>query len=142
MEPGLHCDDSGVVSIVSATGPLVTWQQPTFGQWRAVNAKVQQYAQHLEKVNKAARTVLDDSASKKDRDAAQKVLDTEGGDTVDVVAPLLRFMVETVPHEGPGLPDDTDEWPAWLALSPTTPIEVFNYWRKRPKPSGSTTPAT
>lgn len=140
-DPGLHCTDRGVVSIVGNDGePLVVWDQaPTFGQWRQVNAKIQQYATHLQRVNAAARTVLDDAATKKARDAAQKTLDN-AGDTVDAVAPLLRSLCDLVPASGPGLPDDTDDWPAWLVLSALTPIEVFNFWRRVPKRSGPTDP--
>ena len=34
------------------------------------------------------------------------------------------------------LPDDTDEWPAWLATDPNLPGRFLNHWQTSPKASG------
>lgn len=54
--------------------------------------------------------------------------------TVDI----LREMFAQV---GEPLPDDEEEWPAWLAADSTIPGEILNHWKSHPKASGATPPA-
>jgi hypothetical protein len=36
------------------------------------------------------------------------------------------------------LPEDSDEWPAWLATDPTLPSQIIGHWQAHPKASGDT----
>lgn len=134
----IECTPDGHVTISDGDGPIVTFARPTFGQWRGVGEKVRQYVEWFDRISAATKVVDDAEASKKDRDAAQKILDSEGAADVETVTvPLWRHLLDTVPHDG-DLPDDVDEWPAWLPIDMTAPIEAFNFWRHRPKVSGPT----
>ena len=136
MEPGLHVDDLGVVSIVDDDGKtLITWRRPKFGQWRAAVEKVNPYGEWLKRLTEAQRTLQNPDATPKERTAAEKVIDTDNKDTADAVEPMLRFLADAVPHEG-ALPDDRDDWPVWLLTDLLVPVEIVRWWQRRPKASG------
>ena len=140
MEPGIHADRLGIVTIVDDDGEqLVKFSRPKFGQWRAVNEHLRPYLEAITSLNDARRTLLVES-SDKDRKAARQLLDTEGKKpAVEVVEPMVRWILDAVPHEG-GLPESVDDWPTWLANDMMVPIDIAGYWTRRPKASGPTDP--
>ena len=52
----------------------------------------------------------------------------------DSTAPIVAEMFSQL---GDPLPDDTDDWPAWLAADSTLPGEILKHWRSNPKASGA-----
>lgn len=53
--------------------------------------------------------------------------------TIPVVAEMFAQL-------GDALPDDPDDWPAWLGADSTLPGEILKHWRNSPKASGPTPP--
>ena len=52
----------------------------------------------------------------------------------DQTAVVIAEMFSQI---GDPLPDDTDDWPAWLAADSTLPGEILKHWRSNPKASGA-----
>lgn len=48
-----------------------------------------------------------------------------------------KLTAEIFDQLGDPLPDDIEEWPAWLAVDVTLPGNILNHWRNVPKASGS-----
>ena len=55
----------------------------------------------------------------------------------EMTGPILAEMFAQL---GDPLPDDPDDWPAWLAADSTLPGEILKHWRNHPKASGPTPP--
>lgn len=134
MEPGINCDELGVVTIVDDNQEtMVTFKRPTFGQFRAVNDKVDEYRKALTDLRAAIQTTIDPDAKPADKKKAEQLQqDTEAS---EVIPPLLRYMVDAVPHEG-DLPEKVDDWPVWLVTDWFVPTEIIGHWTRRPKVSG------
>lgn len=49
----------------------------------------------------------------------------------------ISILAEMFSQVGDPLPDDPDEWPAWLAADGTLPGEILKHWRMNPKASGA-----
>ena len=48
----------------------------------------------------------------------------------------LEWTREVFAQLGDPLPDDADEWPAWLAADGTLPARIVAHWQTAPKASG------
>lgn len=55
----------------------------------------------------------------------------------DVTIPIVAEMFSQL---GDALPEDPDDWPAWLAADSTLPGEILKHWRNNPKASGAPAP--
>ncbi len=49
----------------------------------------------------------------------------------------VTILAEMFSQVGDPLPDDPDDWPAWLAADSSIPGEIIKHWRNNPKASGA-----
>lgn len=54
----------------------------------------------------------------------------------EVTSPIVAEMFAQL---GDPLPEDYDDWPAWLGADSTLPGEILKHWRNSPKASGAPT---
>lgn len=52
----------------------------------------------------------------------------------EVTTPIVAEMFAQL---GDPLPEDPDDWPAWLGADSTLPGEILKHWRNSPKASGA-----
>lgn len=52
----------------------------------------------------------------------------------------VSIITEMFAQLGDPLPDDPDDWPAWLAADSSLPGKILNHWKTHPKASGADGP--
>lgn len=148
-EEGIVFDPLGTVD--------VTFDAKTYHLGRP---KMRQFKHFTEALARATIEVTDEMARLQDAldDATAKYGDNEDTPEAQAVIDDLRerirafnrqpFYEHTTPivaemfeQLGDPLPDDPDDWPAWLAADHTLPGEILKHWRNHPKVSGAS-PAT
>ncbi len=108
--------------------------------------KLRQYRHHRDEI----RTLSKGAVSKFEE--MQEKLETlkEGGEAFEKLSAEITevsrnsFLLTSVPwlkavftDLGDALPDDEDDWPAWLAADQTIPTQIIEHWRTVPLAPGA-----
>ena len=122
-----------------------TLSRPKMGQWRyfsrrwseAIKEAGSQLTELLTKLD-AARALLEKSDNAKNRKAVADLSAEITGFNVQPLyewnIPWIREVFEQLGDKP--LPEDPDNWPAWLASDPALPNRIIGHWQAHPKASG------
>lgn len=123
--------------------------RPKMGQWRyfqrtwqeAIKAASTQLTDLTTKLDEA-RDLADAPDTPEKKAKAQKRLDALSDELrTTTVKPLYEWQIPwtrdvfTQLGDKP-LPEDSDEWPVWLASDPSLPNQIITHWQAHPKASG------
>lgn len=122
-----------------------TLTRPKMGQWRyfsrqwsqAIKAAGSQLNDLMAKLDEA-RALLEKADNAKNRKKVEELSEEITGFNV---SPLYEWNITWIREvfEQLGdkpLPDDSEDWPAWLAADPALPNEILRHWQAHPKASG------
>jgi hypothetical protein len=108
--------------------------------------KLRQYRHHRDQIRSLSATAITKL------EAMQEKLETlkEGGTAFEKLTTEITevsrnsFLLTSVPwlkavfeDLGDPLPDDEDDWPAWLAADQTIPTQIIEHWRTVPLAPGA-----
>lgn len=136
-EDTITFDPLGTVT-VEFDGNTYKLGRPKFGQWRYFSRKLTAMADesraHLDDLQRRAAEAEDSG----DVEAA-RVLGEEARAFArqPFYEQTIDWMKEAFAQVGDPLPDDEDDWPAWLAGDSGIPNQIVQHWRSAPKASGS-----
>lgn len=123
--------------------------RPKFRQFRYFTEKLEQASADLRAKTTTIEDDLADAKARYEDESAPEAraeirrLTGEIRSLLDVkfyelTRPILAEMFSQV---GDALPDDPDDWPAWLAADSTLPGEILKHWRTSPKASSEPPPS-
>lgn len=130
-------DPLGIVT-VTFDGNTYRLGRPKFGQWRYFQRKLNEMAEEsrlrLDELQRKAAEAED----AQDVDAA-RVLGEEARAFArqPFYERTIEWMREAFTQVGDPLPENVDDWPAWLAGDSSIPNAIIQHWRSAPKASGS-----
>jgi hypothetical protein len=125
-------DDEGTITINGLTSGPVVLSRPTLGQYRTLRDAYRQAHKAMQAGATQAESITKDKKKHTDEEAAQLLEELET---------LLEtwhhvFIALAASTLSKGLPEDTDEWPADLALDPIIPGRMLEHWRRVPLAHG------
>lgn len=133
MTEGITFDPAGTVT-VTFDDNTYKLKRPNFGQFRYFNRKYYGIVDDLTARLNEARDML---AGEPDEEAAAKgkqlLADLGTQPLHELTTPILAEMFSQV---GNALPEDPDDWPAWLVTDPSLMRQILEHWRTVPKASG------
>lgn len=145
MTEGIEYSDLGTVD-VTFDDKTYHLGRPKLRQWRYFTHRISEMTQHaqdtlnaLSAEAQAALAVLEedpDNPHAQQFAAEKEAALTEFARTpfYETSSTLVREMFDQL---GDPLPEDIDDWPAWLAADVSLPGQILAHWRKAPKASGS-----
>lgn len=123
--------------------------RPKMGQWRyfqrAWSEGIREAQSQLSELNAKyalAQERLDLAKTETAKKKAVKEAEALGEELREyTVKPLYEWQIpwtrEVFAQLGDQpLPEDSDEWPAWLATDPSLPNQIIAHWQAHPKASG------
>jgi hypothetical protein len=133
MSEGITYDPQGTVT-VTFDGNTYKLRRPTFGQFRYFNRKYYGIVDDLQSRLTEARDMLNNDPTEEDAERARAMLRDLGEHPLhELTTPVLAEMFSQV---GDPLPEDVDDWPAWLVTDPSLMRQILDHWRTVPKASG------
>lgn len=133
MSEGITFDPQGTVT-VTFDGNTYKLRRPTFGQFRYFNRKYYGIVDDLQSRLTEARDMLNSDPTEEDAERARAMLRDLGEHPLhELTTPVLAEMFTQV---GDPLPEDVDDWPAWLVTDPSLMRQILDHWRTVPKASG------
>ena len=133
MNEGITFDPQGTVT-VTFDGNTYRLRRPTFGQFRYFNRKYYGIVDDLQSRLTEARDMLNNDPTEEDAERARAMLRDLGETPLhELTTPVLAEMFTQV---GDPLPEDVDDWPAWLVTDPSLMRQILDHWRTVPKASG------
>lgn len=100
-------------------------------QLRDLRKQAQADTQHLSEMLER----LAENPSEEEAEQLQKEADEAAERRVEYSTPWTAGVVEQ--FSGKALPEDTGEWPAWLAMDLSIPAKILGHWRTVPLVSGA-----
>ncbi len=92
---------------------------------RAAITKVEEMQEHLETLKEGAPAF---------EKLTTEITEISGNSFLLTSVPWLKAVFEDL---GDPLPDDEDDWPAWLAADQTIPTQIIEHWRTVPLAPGA-----
>ena len=133
MSEGITYDPQGTVT-VTFDGNTYKLRRPNFGQFRYFNRKYYGIVDDLQSRLTEARDMLNNDPTEEDAERARAMLRDLGEHPLhELTTPVLAEMFTQV---GDPLPEDVDDWPAWLVTDPSLMRQILDHWRTVPKASG------
>lgn len=133
MSEGITYDPLGTVT-VQFDGNTYKLRRPTFGQFRYFNRAYHGIVDELQAKLMEARELLEGEPTEESAERGREMIRELGEHPLhELTAPVLAEMFAQV---GDALPDDSDEWPAWLVTDPSLMRQILDHWRTVPKASG------
>lgn len=133
MTEGITFDPAGTVT-VTFDDNTYKLKRPNFGQFRYFNRKYYGIVDDLSARLNEARAMLDGEPSEEDAEKARQMVRDLGATPLhELTTPVLAEMFSQV---GDPLPEDSDDWPAWLITDPSLMRQILDHWRTVPKASG------
>ncbi len=108
--------------------------------------KLRQYRHHRDEIRTLSTNALDTLTTMQDK---LETLKEDGPAFEKLTAEITEvgrnsFLLTSVPwlkavfeDLGDPLPDDEDDWPAWLAADQTIPTQIIEHWRTVPLAPGA-----
>lgn len=133
MSEGIEFDPLGSVT-VTFDDKSYRLGRPKMGQWRYFQRLLRDMSREAEATLTELREKVE-KASPKNQALAEAELRAFAEEP---------FYEKTIPWIGEvfkqlgdnPLPEDPDDWPAWLAADTGLPIQIVNHWKTTPKASG------
>jgi hypothetical protein len=136
MTEGITYDPQGTVT-VTFDGNTYKLRRPNFGQFRYFNRKYYGIVDDLQSRLTEAQDLLKKSREAEDPEGVERakamVRDLGATPLHEITTPVLAEMFTQV---GDPLPEDVDDWPAWLVTDPSLMRQILDHWRTVPKASG------
>ena len=133
MSEGITFDPQGTVT-VTFDGNTYRLRRPNFGQFRYFNRTYYGIVDDLAaRLNEAREMLAGEPDEETAERARQMVKDLGETPLHELTTPILAEMFTQV---GDPLPEDSDEWPAWLVTDPSLMRQILDHWRTVPKASG------
>lgn len=133
-------NDDGTIT-VNDDGTVYQLKVPRFGQFKAIKSEIFTTQARLREKSEAMMTDLraarEGDSPNQDEIAAETLQRSEQlvDDTMNELAGVMRFIFKTL-SDNP-LPDDEDDWPAWLAAEQQTMGQMLRHWKTVPLGRGS-----
>lgn len=146
MTEGIEYNPTGTVD-VTFDDKTYHLGRPKLRQWRYFTNQIAEMtkqatetATRLSKEAEAAFAVLADDpdnthAQELAAEKEQAIKDFARTPFFETSSKLLREMFDQL-GDAP-LPDDLEDWPAWLAADVSLPGQILAHWRQAPKASGA-----
>lgn len=134
MSEGIEYNPNGTVTVTfDSTAYLL--RRPTFGQFRHFNRKfTDTYDQAQNELKSALKKLAEvEETGEGIEEVNAELADIKSRPLHDRMTPILSEMFSQV---GDPLPEDTDDWPAWLVTDPSVLPDILKHWRSVPKASG------
>ena len=92
-------------------------------------------AEVLIEMERLTRLIFEAEQNPPDLEAIEEQIESLNAPVWEYSIPILADMIKTVADKP--LPEDPDEWPAWLATSISIPTDIISHWHEVPKAPGS-----
>ena len=134
MDEGIVYHPNGEITI---SFDNQTWKlaRPKLKTYRLFSERLQEMRRAITEVN-VQLTELRMALTEDDADTGliEEQIEKLNGPIWEYSLPIVKDLVAAVGDKP--LPDDEEDWPAWLATSITIPSDVLNHWREVPKAPG------
>ena len=146
MNEGIEYDPLGTIT-VSFDDTEYRLGRPKLRQWRYFTRRIGEMTtaatDELTRLSNEAQAALAVLADDPENEHAQELADEKQEALTgfaqtpfyETSSELLREMFTQLADKS--LPDDIDDWPAWLAADVSLPGQILAHWRNAPKASGS-----
>lgn len=145
MSEGIEYNTTGTVD-VTFDDKTYRLRRPKFGDWKHFNRKLNEQRDELVTELRRIQQETEEAEAKYEGAEDSPEAREELRRLQDEMAALNKtpfyerttgILAEMFEKIGDPLPDDPDDWPAWLAADSSIPGEIIKHWQNNPKASGA-----
>lgn len=145
MSEGIEYNPTGTVD-VTFDDKTYHLGRPKFKQWRYFTRKLDEQrvelTRALRRIQEETERAEAEFEGREDSPEARQELNRLRDELAEVnrtpfYERTISIIAEMFEQCGDPLPDDPDDWPAWLAADSGIPGEIIKHWRTNPKASGA-----
>jgi hypothetical protein len=133
---GIEFNPDGTITLI-IDGTVRHLRRPKLKEFRYWSEQLRDLRKQAQEDTKLLSDMLErlaDNPSEEEAEQLQKEADEAAERRVEYSTPWTAGVVEQ--FSGKPMPDDTGEWPAWLAMDLSIPAKILSHWRTVPLAPG------
>lgn len=133
MSEGIEFHELGSVT-VTFDDKSYRLGRPKMGQWRYFQRLLRDMSREAEATLTELREKVEKASPKNQALAEAELREFAEQPFYEKTIPWVSEVFRQLGDNA--LPEDPDDWPAWLAADTGLPIQIVNHWKTTPKASG------